>query len=60
MVPAKVTAVGPTDFNIGTLSMMKVYMSKADSTDEVLGASHTDTTLLVGNSMALVLIIQTF
>ena len=53
MVSAKVTSEDPTDFNIGNLSMMKIYMSKADSTDEVLVASRTDITPLVGNSMVL-------
>jgi hypothetical protein len=53
MVSAKVSSEDPTDFNIGNLSMMKIYMSKADSTDEVLVASRTDITPGVGNSMVL-------
>jgi hypothetical protein len=50
---AKVTSEEPTDFNIGNFISMKIYMSKVDSTDEVLVASRTDITPLVGNSMVL-------
>jgi len=53
MVSAKIESEDPTDFNIGNLDMIKVYMAKADSTDEVLVASRTDITPGVGNSMVL-------
>jgi hypothetical protein len=53
MVSARVESRDPADFNIGNLTMIKVYMSKADSTDEVLVASRTDITPGVGNSMVL-------
>ncbi|HEY8783182.1 MAG TPA: hypothetical protein VIM16_16265 [Mucilaginibacter sp.] len=53
MVSAKVESRDPSDFNIGNLTRLKVYMSKADSTDEVLVASRTDITPGVGNSMVL-------
>jgi len=53
MESARVESRDPHDFNIGNLSMLKVYMSKADSTDEVLVASRTDITAGVGNVMVL-------
>jgi hypothetical protein len=53
MVSARMESRDPTDFNIGNLSWVKVYMSKADSTDEVLVASRTEITAGVGNSMVL-------
>jgi hypothetical protein len=53
MVSAKMESRDPSDFNIGNLAWVKVYMSKADSTDEVLVASRTDITPGVGNSMVL-------
>jgi len=53
MVSAKLESRDPSDFNIGNLSMVKVYMAKADGTDEVLVASRTDITAGVGNTMVL-------
>lgn len=53
MESARVESRDPHDFNIGNLSMLKVYMSKADSTDEVLVAARTDITAGVGNVMVL-------
>ena len=53
MVSATMESRDPSDFNIGNLVWVKVYMSKADSTDEVLVASRTDITQGVGNSMVL-------
>ena len=53
MVSARIESRDPSDFNIGNLVWAKVYMSKADSTDEVLVASRTDITTGVGNSMVL-------
>lgn len=53
MVSAKVESRDPSDFNIGNLAMLRVYLSKADGTEEVLVASRTDITLGVGNSMVL-------
>ena len=50
---ARVESRDPHDFNIGNLSLLKVYLSKADSTDEVLVASRTDITPRVGNVMVL-------
>jgi hypothetical protein len=53
MVSASLESRDPTDFNIGNLATVKIYMAKADSTDEVLVASRTDITPGVGNSMVL-------
>jgi len=53
MESARVESREPHDFNIGNLTMLKVYMSKADSTDEVLVASRTDITAGLGNVMVL-------
>ena len=53
MVSAKMESVSPTDFNIGNLSMVKVYMAKADGSAETLVASRTDITPDAGNSIVL-------
>jgi len=53
IVSAKVVSDDPSDFNLGNLSMIKVYLSKADGTGEVMVASRTDITNLVGNSLVL-------
>ena len=53
MVSAKMESTSPTDFNIGNLSMVKVYMAKADGSSEVLVASRTDIGPEVGNSIVL-------
>jgi hypothetical protein len=53
IVSAKLQSREPSDFNIGNFTSVKVYMSKADTTDEVLVASRTDITPDVGNSMVL-------
>jgi hypothetical protein len=53
IISAKLLSKDPSDFNIGNLALIKVYMSKADGSDEVLVASRTDITAGVGNSMVL-------
>ncbi|MES2112514.1 MAG: hypothetical protein V4577_27420 [Bacteroidota bacterium] len=53
MVSAKMESTSPTDFNIGNLSMVKVFMSKADGSSEVLVASRTDIGPEAGNSIVL-------
>jgi len=53
MVSAKMESVNPTGFNIGNLSMVKVYMAKADGTSEVLVASRKDISPDAGNSIVL-------
>ena len=53
IVSAKLQSEDPAGFNIGNLSLVKVYMAKADGSDEVLVASRTDILTGVGNSMVL-------
>lgn len=53
IVSASLQSKTPSDFNIGNLLWVKVYLSKADNTDEILVASRTDITPLVGNSIVL-------
>lgn len=53
IVSAKIESDDPSDFNLGNLSMVKVYLSKTDTTGEVQVASRTDITALVGNSLVL-------
>jgi hypothetical protein len=53
VVDASLKSYEPSDFNIGNLVYVKVYMSKEDGTNEVLLASRTDITPGVGNSMVL-------
>jgi hypothetical protein len=51
IVSAKLESRDPSDFNIGNFVSVKVYMSKADGSEEVLVASRTDITAGVGNSL---------
>jgi hypothetical protein len=53
IVSAKIISDDPSDFNLGNLSMIKVYLAKADGSGEVLVASRTDITAMVGNSLVL-------
>ncbi|HEY5325790.1 MAG TPA: hypothetical protein VIJ27_02225 [Mucilaginibacter sp.] len=53
MVSARIESRDPADFNIGNLVWTKIYMSKADSSGEVMVASRTDISPMVGNSMVL-------
>jgi hypothetical protein len=53
VVSAKLQSKDPSDFNIGNLVSVKVYISKTDGSDEFLVASRTDITPDVGNSIVL-------
>jgi hypothetical protein len=53
IVSAKIVSDDPSDFNLGNLSMVKVYLSKNDGTGEMMVASRTDVTAMVGNSLVL-------
>ncbi|WP_094568797.1 hypothetical protein [Mucilaginibacter xinganensis] len=53
MISAKLESKDPSDFNIGNLAMVKVYMAKADGSEEVLVASRSDITAGVGNTLVL-------
>ena len=53
MVSARLESKDPSDFNIGNLTAVRVYMAKADGSEEVLVASRSDITPLVGNGLVL-------
>lgn len=53
IVSARLQSKAPSDFNIGKLKMIKVYMSSPEGDDEILVASRTDITNDAGNSMVL-------
>ena len=53
IISAKLESRDPSDFNIGNLLLVRVYMAKADGKDEVLVASRNDITPGVGNTMVL-------
>jgi hypothetical protein len=53
IVSAKIQSKDPDDFNIGNLTMLKVYIAKEDGSNEILVASRTDITSGVGNSIVL-------
>lgn len=54
IISAQLRAAGPdADYNIGQLSSVQVYMSKADGKDEVMVASEKNISPTTGNSMNL-------
>ena len=53
VVSAKLKSKDPSDFNLGNLASLKVYVSKADGTDELLVASRNDISPTAGNSIVL-------
>ena len=53
IVSAKLESTTPTDFNIGNISSVKVYVSKQDGSDEVLVASRADIASGTGNMLNL-------
>jgi hypothetical protein len=53
IVSAKMTAVVPSDFNIGNLVSAKIYMAKANGEGEVLVASRTDIGANSGNNITM-------
>lgn len=50
---AKLMAVDPTDYNIGNLSSVKIYLSKENGSEEVLVAQRNDIGPNVGNNITL-------
>lgn len=52
-VSAKLFSDDPSDFNIGQLAYVKIFIAKPDGTDEKMIASRTDITPGVGNSLVL-------
>lgn len=53
IVSAKLKSTNPSSYNIGDLSSVKIYVSKADGSDEVLVASRTDISPTAGNNVSL-------
>jgi hypothetical protein len=53
VVSAKLQSKDPSDYNIGNIVSLRVYMAKADGSDEVLVAVRKDITPEVGNSIVL-------
>src|ERR1700745_148610 len=53
VVSAKLMSVEPTDYNIGNLTSVKIYLSKDNGTDEMLVAQRDDIGQNVGNNIAL-------
>jgi len=53
VISAKLEASDPADYNIGNLSMVKIYVSKKDGKNEELIASKTDIPPTAGNFLML-------
>jgi hypothetical protein len=53
IISAKLQSTEPSDFNLGDLKSVSIYMSKENEKEEVLVASRTDITAGVGNTMIL-------
>lgn len=53
VVSAKLQSRDPSDFNIGNMVSVKVYMAKDNGKDEVMVASRTDISAGAGNSIVL-------
>jgi hypothetical protein len=53
VVSAKLMSVEPTDYNIGNLASVKIYLSKDNGSDEMLVARRDDIGPNVGNNISL-------
>jgi hypothetical protein len=53
IVSAKLTSEEPSDYNLGNLASVKIYLSKNDGEDEILVASRSDIGNNVGNNVVL-------
>lgn len=53
VISAKLRTVEPTDYNLGDLASVKIYLSKEDGKDEILVASRSDIGANVGNEIVL-------
>lgn len=53
MISAKLQSKDPSGYNIGNIASIKVYLSKADGSEEVMVAYRNDITPNVGNSIVL-------
>lgn len=54
VISAKLTSIDPTDYNIGNLSGVKIYLSKEDGSDEMLVARRDSISDLSGNTITLI------
>lgn len=53
LISAKMESTTPADYNLGHLTWVKLYVSKADGKNEVLIASRTDISATTGNTLIL-------
>jgi len=53
VISARLESKSPTDYNIGNIEAIRIYMSKPDGSEEVLVAIRRDITAAVGNSIVL-------
>jgi hypothetical protein len=53
IISAKLQSSDPSDYNIGNISSVRVYMGKSDGSDEVMVGIRKDITATVGNSIVL-------
>jgi hypothetical protein len=53
VISAKLMSQDPTDYNIGNLASVKIYLSKDDGKDEILVASRSDIGNNAGNNITL-------
>jgi hypothetical protein len=53
IVSAKLMSTDPSDYNLGNLSEVRIYLSDNDGQDEVMVASRTDIGANVGNNVVL-------
>ena len=53
VISARLMSQDPTDYNIGNLASVKIYLSKDDGKDEILVASRSDIGANAGNNITL-------
>jgi hypothetical protein len=53
VISAKLESTEPADYNLGNLTMVKIYVSKNDGKNEILVASRTDIAATAGNILTL-------
>lgn len=53
VISAKLRTENPSDYNLGKIAEVKIYLSKEDGQDEVLVASRNDVSDNVGNELVL-------
>ena len=53
VISAKLQSSDPSDYNIGNIASVRIYMAKSDGSDEVMVAIRKDITVNAGNSIVL-------